>query len=67
MLRNLIEKRFPAHESPDSTPRHPEVPRINLDDDTKFPSRELRGVRGQKPYDLGDKIRRRINGGQFRF
>ncbi|XP_075238849.1 uncharacterized protein LOC142334586 isoform X2 [Convolutriloba macropyga] len=63
LLRNLIEKRFPAHESPDSTPRHPEVPRINLDDETKFPSRELRGVGGQKPYDLGEKIRRRINGG----
>ena len=60
----LIEKRYPARELPDSSPRFPDIPRINVDEETKFVGHQPRSGFGLKqPIDLGDKIRRRINGG----
>ncbi|XP_063713131.1 myosin heavy chain, cardiac muscle isoform-like isoform X2 [Symsagittifera roscoffensis] len=60
LLRSLIEKRFQTRESPDSTPRL-DVPRIKLDEDVKHPKQSGGSMFKE---DVGDRIRRRINGGE---
>ena len=64
LLRSLIEKRFQTRESPDSTPRL-DVPRIKLDENVKHPKQS--GGSMFKQEDVGDRIRRRINGGETCF